>query len=230
METLLDNATVVKAIYGNSAEHEQILCKIAMLFDLKNSKTMWCDYVESGGFSELHRILLFSKVDAVRELGEHLRNVGNLQSIDAPDAKGRSALAWATEFLWADAVDCLLSFGASVRQLRSSAITYGYSPLLHLALAGTRDGRHVGRLERIFASFSCYGYDFEAEDHESWTAAHIAASWASEVSLRLLWKWAGGTLSLTKLTDQWRTPFDLALDAGAAAELQGLLLVSSNPK
>lgn len=56
--------------------------------------------------------------------------------------------------------------------------------------------------------------------------ATIAASWASEVALRLLWDWTGGALNLTKLTDQWRTPFQLALAAGAATELQGLLLVS----
>ena len=226
LEVLLDNVTVAKAMHGNSPEHEQIFCRVAIMFDLENSRTMWRDYVASNGFSELHHTLLFPKVDAVGELREHLMNLGSLQSIDAPDGKGRSALAWATEFLWADAVDCLLSFGAGVQQLRISAITNGYSPLLHLALAGTRDRRHASRLERIFTSFSRYGYDFEAEDHESWTAAHIAASWASEVALRLLWDWTGGALNLTKLTDQWRTPFQLALAAGAATELQGLLLVS----
>ena len=55
--------------------------------------------------------------------------------IDMPDALGRTPLAWGVEYGLPTAVELLLRFGASPNQLRSTK-NGGYSPLIHLAIAG----------------------------------------------------------------------------------------------
>lgn len=67
-------------------------------------------------------------------MSNNYKQVHILTGVDTYHSCGRSSLAWAVEYQWADAVRILLQFGADPNQPRPS--THGNLPLLHLAMAG----------------------------------------------------------------------------------------------
>ncbi|KAK5224158.1 hypothetical protein LTR47_009915 [Exophiala xenobiotica] len=108
----------------------------------------------------------------------------DLADIDKKDSRGRSALAWATEYGFAEAAQQLILCGANPRQSRPSS--QGELPLLHLAIAGSSriDPQHnslavIGVLLRA-------GADPNGVDHEGWTPLHVAASWKNHLAIREL--------------------------------------------
>ncbi|PVH79394.1 hypothetical protein DL98DRAFT_386095, partial [Cadophora sp. DSE1049] len=95
------------------------------------------EHQSSYKLTTLHKTLLGLNPEnsSLRKHLQSLQRLGSLaELIDKPDARGRSALAWAVEYGMSDAVRTLLSFGANACQYRRSS--QSQFPLLHLVIAG----------------------------------------------------------------------------------------------
>ncbi|KAF2691381.1 hypothetical protein K458DRAFT_72 [Lentithecium fluviatile CBS 122367] len=161
--TILDNILCGTAMGDPSLNRDSTITDIAVLFGL-GSRDLWTEYMASRGFTEVHRILLrshdndFSLRDSLRSLEDH----GMLSAIiDCADSQGRSPLAWAVEYGWANATDTLVSFGANPNQVRRSVGGHE-SPLLHLAIAGPSSTRSSEVVEILLNA----GVDVNARDEE----------------------------------------------------------------
>lgn len=192
------------------------IADIALLFK-SDAKHLWTEYVASRGFEEVHEVLLKLN-DNVVGLSHSLRSLnanGELPSvINRPDRQGRSPLAWAIEYGWADAARILIEFGADPNQSRHSI--KGASPLLHLAVAGP----NLGRSREVVRFLLRAGADINAKDHEQWTAVHVVASWGSgDIMVDLIKEQP----DLSVVTNTGHSALDLAIDAGADDIMVALL-------
>lgn len=180
-ETLIDGILVTRAMNGSSGDILDWLCPAAM-FLKRDTNILWQDYVETRGFSQLHKALL--RVDGYSSLKSYLNNArqGSFD-IDVQDSRGRSALAWAAEYGWTEAVTLLINHGANPKQSRQSQ--YGALPLLHLMLAGSnKTGGHDSMT--VVKLLVEAGADPNSRDHEGWTPFHVAASWNNYNAVRTL--------------------------------------------
>ena len=113
LETMLDMALVSIAKGECLANGFDVIGQIASLFN-KDQQELWDCYVSSRGFTALHKILL--RVDNHQTLDEFLTQLwqdGTISHmINTPDKHYRTALTWAVEFGWSDAVETLLKYGA----------------------------------------------------------------------------------------------------------------------
>ncbi|KAL9125972.1 MAG: hypothetical protein Q9217_004902 [Psora testacea] len=133
----------------------------------------------SRGFTQLHRVILNIDSD-YGSLADYLDSLAPeelITIIDVPDARGRTPLAWAAEFGLSNAVELLLRFGAYPNQLRSTK-DGGYSPLIHLAIAGPYSSWMDADIVKTVRLLLQAGADPNGTDHEGWTPLHIAASWS----------------------------------------------------
>jgi ankyrin repeat protein len=206
---MLDNVLCARAMGQHSLQDMMsAVADVAILFK-RDTTYLWTEYVVSRGFTEVHDLLLKLKDDAVNlsdSLGS-LNATHELSSIiDRPDRLGRSPLAWAVEYGWADAACILMEFGADPNQSRNS--TKGASPLLHLAIAGPK----LGRSRDVVKCLLRAGIDINAKDHEKWTAVHVAASWGlNDIVLDLVKEHP----DLSAITNSGHTAFDLAINSGS---------------
>lgn len=204
------------------------LFAVAQLF-AKPLDDLWEGYRESRGFTELHEVLLGIKCDS-GTLGDYLTRIAGERTmsdlIDLTDSFGRSALSWAVEFGWADAVATLIRFGADINQQRLSFP--GRLPMLHLALAGPNFGTEVTAYLDIVQQLLLAGADVNAVDHEGWTALHVAASWKDYKAVRILVESAGQRLSWSVLTNSNESASQLA--EGDAALVEFLAGHEINPR
>lgn len=182
------------------------------------------DFVGDRELSTLHQVLL--GID--REHGtleEYLGGLGQCplpsNIIDTPDACGRTALAWAVEYMWHDAARTLLKYGADARQSRPSF--RGSMPLLHLIMAGPVSERGEKSAVDTVALLLEHGADANGVDHEGWTPLHVAASWNNLAVVRELARFTGGALAWDAMTDDNESAIELALGAGFHAEVQAIL-------
>jgi hypothetical protein len=131
------------------------------------------DHATSHGLGNIHRVLLRLRPE-YPQLEEYLQSLHPRTLagfIDKPDFHGRSALVYAVEYGWYDAVETLVKFGADVNQLRlgdRKGLT-----LLHLLFAGPAQKTTL-QIARVLIE---NGADVNMKDLEGWTALHIAASW-----------------------------------------------------
>lgn len=173
LETVIDGLLIAASMNRASVDPFSMA---ASLFGL-DAVYVREEYLSDRQLPKLHRVLL--QIDKDLSLEEYLTILqanGELKSeIDLVDAHFRSALAWAAEYGWAEAVELLLKFGADATQPRGSP--KGCSPLLNLVLAGSylqfqnRDSRRV--IQLLVEG----GTNPNEVDHEGWTSLHIAASW-----------------------------------------------------
>lgn len=197
---------------------------VAQLFS-KTSIDLLEDYVEAREFLTLHEVLL--GIDRSRgTLEEYLATFEDIsllaKTIDMPDSCGRTALAWAVEYGWSDAVKTLLQYGANPHQLRPS--THGKSPLLHLVIAGPASEQSDSAFLDVIKSLLHAGVDINAVDHEGWTPLHVAASWNLCKVIQELICFGGSTLDLDARTGRGETALDLAYGGGFNPEVESLLL------
>lgn len=189
---------------------------IAILFK-SDTNDIWTEYRASREFTEVHDTLLkLNDYDDGLSTSLRLLNAhGGLPSfIDRPDRQGRSPLAWACEFGWADAARMLIEFGANPNQSRHSV--KGASPLLHLAVAGP-GSRRSREVVKVLLSARV---DVNAKDDEQWTAMHVAASWnLYDVAVEI----AKECPDLSAVTTTGHSSLDLAVDAGASDTMVSLL-------
>ncbi|KAK5400769.1 hypothetical protein LTR06_011283 [Exophiala xenobiotica] len=161
----------------------EYLCRIALLAT-EDANALLHQYLEKQGFGQVHRALLGIDLE-FESLEAYLSHpTVDLADIDKKESRGRSALAWATEYGFAEAAQQLILCGANPRQSRPSS--QGELPLLHLAIAGSSriDPQHnsltvIGVLLRA-------GADPNGVDHEGWTPLHVAASWKNHLAIREL--------------------------------------------
>lgn len=197
---------------------------VAQLFS-KSSIDFLEDYIEAREFITLHEVLL--GIDRSRgTLKEYLAAFEDIsllaKTIDMPDSCGRTALAWAVEYGWSDAVKTLLQYGANPHQLRPS--THGQSPLLHLVIAGPASEQPGSASLDVIRLLIHAGADINAVDHEGWTPLHVAASWNLYNVIQELICLGGSTLDLDARTDRGETALDLAYGGGFKKEVESLLL------
>lgn len=191
----------------------------------KPSNEFWNEFRESRGFTELHEVLLGIRHDAgtlcdyLTRLSEE-RTISDL--IDLRDAHGRSALSWAVEYGWVDAVVTLIKFGADVNQQRVS--NNGKLPMLHLALAGPNSVERGTAFLQVAQQLLLAGDDVNAVDNEGWTALHIAASWNDYKAVRTLLDFAGQRLRWSAVTTSYEFASQLAANDGGDRALVELLL------
>lgn len=181
---------------------------IAILFN-KCPRELWQDYIYSRNFTRLHEVLLKIVYERVilEEYLFSLREAGALADvIDKVDSCGRTALAWAVEYGWVDAVVTLLAFGANPHERLSFR---GQLPLLHLAIAGPASKPSSAGFLDVVRVLLRAGVDINAKDDEGWTPLHIAASWNSIEILEELACFGRHTLDWTATTDDGMSAFDL---------------------
>lgn len=157
---------------------------LAMLISLcgKGIAEIIEDHATSHGLEDIHRVLLRLRPE-YPQLEEYLQSLHPqtlAEFIDKPDFHGRSALVYAVEYGWHDAVETLVKFGANVNQLRlgdRKGLT-----LLHLLFAGPAQNTTL-QIARVLIE---NGADVNMRDSEGWTALHIAASWDNYTGMAVL--------------------------------------------
>jgi ankyrin repeat protein len=199
------------------------LFAVAQLF-AKPPNAIWEEYQQSRGFSELHEVLLCIKPGS-GTLSHYLNRPmegTTLDLIDATDALGRSALSWAVEYGWVEAVVSLIKLGANVHQKRRS-VDGGLS-MLHLALAGPDSGQRGTAFLDIVKHLLLAGADVNAVDSEGWTPLHVAASWKNYEAISTLIEFAGQRLDRSAVTSSDESAAQLAANGGGDGSLVELLL------
>jgi Ankyrin repeats (many copies) len=227
METMIDDVLVAQAMeIGRHRDFEpSALNEIAQLFR-KNPYDLWREYRDNRDFTKLHDVLLGidHSYGTLEDCLMSLAASGILaESIDITDSRGRSALAWAVEYSWADAVEELMEFGANIHQQRLP-VCGGFS-LLHLAIAGPSPQGSSSQLLDVVRVLIEAGVDINATDQELWTPLHIAASWNLFDVLLALDRLGGWALNWKALTDTGQSALDLAIGCGADKEVVDLLSI-----
>ncbi|KAI9655254.1 MAG: hypothetical protein M1829_000667 [Trizodia sp. TS-e1964] len=210
METIVDDTLVSLAMQYSTARHDlSDFQHIAQLFG-KCTFDLLEDFVEERDFTTLHQVLLGIRYD-LGTLDEYLNSIGSAQLppqfIDVPDSCGRTPLAWAVEYGWADATRTLLRYGSDPHQLRPSV--HGKSPLLHLVIAGPVS-TDAGFLDVVKALLEA-GSDVNAVDHEGWTPLHELAEFGADA------------LNWDLLTNDKQSAVELSIGGGFSADVQHLL-------
>lgn len=218
--TLMSSAMQKQASFGYQASDFEHVTRLfgGSYYDILK------EYQMDRGFTTLHEVLL--GIDCTKgSLNDYLISLGQVtlpsDVIDAPDACGRTALAWAVEYGWPEVVKPLLSFGSDPRQSRPTI--HGKSPLLHIVIAGPASQGSDSKSIEVVKLLLRAGVDVNDVDHEGWTALHVAASWnLYDVILELV-KFGAPTLDWDALTDDNQSALELSLGAGPNEKVQQLL-------
>ena len=185
---------------------------IAVLFGWESNR-LWNEYKTSRGFSTVHDALLGT--NGGKSLDVYLVSAAAEQTspfmIDMVDAQGRSALAWAAEYGWADAAASLICAGATVNQVRRS--WDGTSPLLHLTTAGPSTS-----LETVQVLLRA-GFNVNAGDHQGWTTLHVEGSWNLDYVVREMIQCSDQIIDIGAVTYDGETAYDLAVAVSADTAL-----------
>lgn len=226
METMIDDTLIDLAkqhCFSTQRHGPSDFEHIGRLFG-KTSHDLLADYAEDRGFATVHQVFLgieCSKGTLKEYLASFAQPALPAESIDVPDACGRTALAWAVEYGCADAVKTLLRYGSNPHQLRSCV--HGKSPLLHLVIAGPASQRSDAGVLGVVRLLLQAGADVNAADHEGWSPLHVAASWNLYNVIQELARFGGSALDWNALTDDRQSALDLSLGAGPNKKVQRLL-------
>ncbi|KAI1323737.1 ankyrin [Xylariaceae sp. FL0255] len=230
MENMIDD-TIVSVAVSSQTPRPVLLSDffdISVLFDVP-AIDLFSDLVGDRGFTLIHQILLGIRRDV--SLEQYLSTSPAIGSekfnIDKLDSCGRSALAWAVEYRWADATETLIRFGADPRQSRKSI--HGDMPLLHLAIAGPPSEQPDDGLIRVVKTLLRAGADVNALDHEGWTALHVASSWNNYEVINTLAEHGGTHLAWDLLTNDGQSALDLSLGCGDDVMVLDLLRSHTTP-
>ena len=228
MVTMVDHILITQAMANGKTFDTAALYEVGFLFG-KTSWDLWTEYRESRQFTVVHEALLGAS-DSHGSIEACLTSLaigGILASmIDFEDSRGRSALPGRSNTAGQRLPTCsgmLVKFGANVHQQRQSL--RGWSPLLHLAIAGPSP-RSSFQLLDVIRILMQAGVDPNATDHELWTPSHIAASWNLYDVLLELACLGGSTLNWEASTESGQSVLDLAICGGNDPQVIALL---SNP-
>ncbi|WEW57922.1 hypothetical protein PRK78_003389 [Emydomyces testavorans] len=223
LDTLIGDTLVSLAMKHRGMPDSSDFEHITQLFG-KSGLELVADFVKVSNFATIHKVLLGIEGDH-KTLNDYLGKSESTMlltdSIDIPDSTGRSALAWAVEYGWANATRILLKHGANPHQLvRSSGVV---SPLLHLAIAmpvsASTDNGSLDVVRELLKA----GADINAVDHENWTPLHVAASWNNYDIIRELVTFGGDALDLDLVTNDNQSAMDLSLNGGINERVQDVL-------
>lgn len=223
---MVDN-TIMSLAMRHHGSHElepDDFVDIAQLFEQPTANLI-DDLVQDRELPNIHQVLLGIEHD-LGTLEQYLASFGQLplppEIVDAPDVHGRTALSWAVEYGWSNAVGTLLKYGANPRASRPSL--RGNLPLLHLVIATPPplqgvDWDPIGVVKLLIEA----GADVNGLDHEGWTPLHVAASWNNLDIIEELARSAGNGLDWDALTDDNQSAIDLSLNGGSEPAVQAIL-------
>ena len=211
IETMLDSALVYGAMSNDSTKQfgsqlEEISCLYG-----ESPLELSRGYLSTRGFTPLHEVLLgINRGQTLEQFLCSSSQAGTLKSmINRADLHYRTALTWAVEFGWDNAVRVLLRYGADPHLPTWSG--KGHSTLLHLVIAGSPLQFSNLGFRTIVRILVEAGIDINARDHEGWTPLHIAASWDLYTLCELL---IHDGLDWSLLTNDGESVNDLSPDRG----------------
>ncbi|RMD41107.1 hypothetical protein DV735_g4022, partial [Chaetothyriales sp. CBS 134920] len=201
VDNLIECALVTRARDSGGASLWELLAPIAAFAD-QPVDDLLDDYLEDHVLTGSHRHLRIDDCVGTAATSSH---------IDARDAKGRSTLAWATEFGMQAATKDILALGADPNQYRKS--NGSFVPMLHSIIAASNpDDPHCPYLD-IVSTLLMKGTDRDSRDHEDWTPWHVAASWNHYYMAVVLLKTPGQqTIDLLAKTKDGKTALELSTD------------------
>ena len=213
VDNLIECALVTRARDSHGSSIREFLAPIAAFAD-QPVDDLLDDYLEDHGLTVSHRDLL--RIDGC--VGTAATSV----HIDARDAKGRSTLAWATEFGMQAATKDILALGADPNQYRKS--NGSVVPMLHSIIAASNPEDPRCPYLDIVSTLLMKGTDRDSRDHEDWTPWHVAASWNHYYMAEVLLKTPGQqTIDLLAKTRDGKTALELSTDPGFISKVRKLL-------
>ena len=196
---------------------------IAVLFKF-DSTDLINEYRTSRQFTPVHDALLRLQ-NSHKTLEEFLDDLLYRcpdYDIDAPDAFGRTPLAWAVEYGWLAATETLLLHGANAAQMRPCK--QGSSPLLHLVIAAPSSDRFEKDFLEVIKVLVIAGADVNGTDSDGWTPLHVAASWNLASAIKMLITIGRNRLNFDARTSDGESAMNLALlDKNGDSEVIQLL-------
>ena len=197
---MIDSALISAALDdGAPTGIKSAVVPIAALFK-RDCNELMMDYLFRGRFSKVHMALLGSDRKCL-QLKKDLAALAREIPVDETDSRGRTALAWAVEFGWPEAVNALLEYGADPHWIQPGR---GKFSLLHLSAAGPRPSHRYADVVGILLR---HGIDVNARDEEGWTPWHIAVSWNSREIMQELS--SSGKVDMNACTKHGENMWDL---------------------
>lgn len=213
VDNLVECALVTRARDCQEVSVEEVLSPVAT-FTGQAVDDLLNDYLEGHCLTSYHQGLL--------QLEGGI-SCTSILDVDTKDAKGRSTLAWATEFGMVPATKYLLALGADPNQHRKS---HGLIvPILHSIIAGSDPENPDCRYLDIVSILLEKGTDPDSKDHEEWTPWHVAASWNHYNMARVLLTVPGQQgIDLLAKTRNGETALQLATDPDFVSKVKRLVI------
>jgi len=217
MELIVDDVLVSSSIAGRRVGDfsSDALSGVRAAFGLSPGD-MDASYRDCKGLCHLHEVMLGicehhpALSDCLAE-GEITRD-----AIGVADRRGRTAVTWAAEFGWADALRLFLDAGADPSQ--PGPAVCGFQPLLTLVISSPAAQRGDGPALETIRLLIRAGADVNARDGSGRAVVHMAAAKRNIQVLRILEQLGGDGVRWCVSTPRGESVVDMARLVRASGE------------